>query len=154
MKRWRHVPAAASAASAGVTLIELLVALVVVGILVVVAIPGYRSHVLRVQRTDATAALARAQSAQERHYLDHHRYAGSLTDAPPAGLGLRGTSDAGYYRLSVETSEDGSGFTVTATPVARAGAGDDRCQALTLDAEGRHRARDAAGRDTTGECWR
>jgi len=140
---------------AGFTLVELLVALLVIGVLTAIAVPGYRTHVLRTQRTDATAALTRTQAAQERYFLEFNRYAGSLTDAPPAGLGLRATSDFGYYGLSLVAAEDGGGFTVTASRQRAVDARDDpRCSSLSIDESGLRGARDVQGGDTSEECWR
>jgi type IV pilus assembly protein PilE len=139
----------------GFTVAELLVALLVVAVLVAVAVPGYRAHVTRTQRTDATAALARVQAAQERHFLEYNRYAASLASAPPSGLGLPATSEAGFYDVALETGDDGWTFRVVARPRNGKGpADDDRCRELSIDQAGMRGARDSTGKDTSEACWR
>lgn len=147
---------AARGATRGVTLIELLVVIVVLAILAAIAVPSYRSYVLRTQRTEATAALLRIGAAQEAFFLEHNRFASALATAPPDGLGVPAVSETSLYDLAVEiTIPDGSGFRVSAVPRANAGQRDDPlCRSFTLDHNGLRGARDAAGADVTGACWR
>jgi len=140
----------------GVTLVELLTVVVVLAILAAMAIPSYRNHVLRTQRTEATAALLRIGAAQEAHFLQHSRYAGTLADAPPAGLGLTAVTERGLYDLALAaTDAAGNGYIARAVPRPGAGQQDDReCQTFTVDHLGQRSARDGADADTAVACWR
>lgn len=139
----------------GFTLIELLIAAVVLAVLAAIAVPSYRSHVLRTQRTDATAALLRVQAAQEKFFLQHNRYADRLSDAPPAGLGLPAVSEQGHYELHVSVGANADSFSASAVPRAGTGQADDaRCRRFTIDHNGLRAAFDAAGVERTPECWR
>lgn len=148
MKRRRHL---------GFTLAELLTALVVVAVLTAVAVPLWRVHLLRVRRTEATTALIALQSAQDRYFGRHARYAEATQLARPApeGLGLRARSEHGYYDISLRTSDDGLGFLATARATRAAGQADDRrCVEFTLDENNRRRALDSEGTDRSADCWR
>jgi type IV pilus assembly protein PilE len=140
----------------GFTLAELLTALVVVAVLAAVAVPLWRVHLLRVRRTEATAALIALQSAQDRHFGRHARYADAaqLTRAAPEGLGLQTHSAHGYYDLTLQTSDDGLGYRATARAAHAAGQAEDtRCAEFTLDQNNRRNAVDAAGNDRSADCW-
>lgn len=148
----------------GFTLVELMITLVIAAILISIAIPSYRRYVLRSQRTDATVALMRIQSAQEKYFLQNNGYATQLTPTPPAGLALAQTSDGGFYDIQLtpgDTTPSASGvavamdYTVKATP--RAGSGqteDKRCAEFSVDHNGVKHAKDSSGQDNTSECWR
>jgi type IV pilus assembly protein PilE len=136
----------------GVTLLEILVVLVLVGIITALAMPAYRHHLVRVYRSEATAALYGLASAEERHYLRHGRYTADIAAAPPAGLGLSTGTGSGRYSLSVAVDAEGQSFIASATPT-RAGSqdGDGECLAFSLDHRGR---RAVSGTRETPFCWR
>jgi type IV pilus assembly protein PilE len=137
----------------GVTLMELLTVVAVIGILASVALPSYRRYLQRAQRTDATSALLRVQTAEEKRYLQLGSYTTNLTAAPPTGLGLLATSERGYYNLSVATTT--TGYTVTATPVSGGGQADDKsCGTFTINESGTRTALNTSGADNKTECWR
>lgn len=144
--------------SAGITLIELLIVVIVIGILASVAVPSYRNYVMRANRTDATAALLRVASAQEKFYLQNNTYAtnAQLATAPPAGLGITGT-ERGYYTLQI-TSASASGFTATASAPATSGQYQDtNCRSFSITETGARSATNAGGATSaaiTAECWR
>jgi type IV pilus assembly protein PilE len=141
----------------GFTLAELLTALVVVAVLTAVAVPMWRVHLLRVRRAEAMTALIALQSAQDRYFGRHARYAeATQLDRPaPEGLGLRTQSEHGYYDISLRTSDDGLGFLATARATRAAGQADDtRCVEFTLDENNRRRAVDGEGNDRSADCWR
>jgi len=69
----------------GVTLLELMTVVLVIGILSAIAIPSYRQYTMRAQRSDATAALLRIASAQEKFYLQNNTY---TTTVGAGGLNL------------------------------------------------------------------
>jgi len=141
----------------GFTLLEILTALVVVVVLAALAVPLWRNHLLRVHRADGRAALIAAQSAQDRFFGTHARYAKGAEIAAPApqGLGLKEVSEHGFYRIDVTTSDDGLGFVATAHAISTQGQAEDtRCVELTLDHVGRRRAVDAGDEDRSADCWR
>lgn len=132
----------------GVTLIELMVVVVVVAILASIAVPSYRSYVIRAQRTDATAALLRARTAQEKFFLQNNQY---MTDAEFAALGLN-VSERGYYDID---RDDGAGpapgFFLTATPMAGGPqVADTACASFTID---EYADRDSAP-GVPATCWK
>lgn len=147
--------------SRGFTLVELLVTVAIVSILAGLSIAGYGQYVRRANRSDATAALLRISSAQERFYLQNGRYAdpAELALPPPGGLGMTGT-ERGYYDLVMEEHPDGlaTGYRARAEAVATGPQGaDGDCQVFTIDQSGARGARDRDGADgpaVTDRCWR
>jgi len=140
--------------AAGLTLVEIMIALVIAATLAAIAVPGFRAQLLRAQRLEAMEALLALASAQERFHLDHGRYAATLATAGEPGLAVAATSASARYRLTIRAA-DAVAYTALAQP--RAGGGqeaDTRCAEFEITASGRRSARDAAGRDTTRECWR
>ena len=136
----------------GMTLIELMIVVVIIGILAAVAIPSYRRYVIRSQRADATEGLLKLATAQEKFYLQNNRYAleSERAAAPPAGLGVTGTTN-GWYTLSVQAPANlgvaADGFTVRAVPVGGGPqAGDSDCQQFEVNDRGVKTA-------TSPECW-
>jgi type IV pilus assembly protein PilE len=116
----------------GFTLVELMIVILVIAIIASIAIPTYRSFILRAQRTDATAALLRARSAQEKFFLQNRRY---MTDADLIAAGLN-MSEHGFY--TVASAPDGArplpNFALTAVPAAGSPqASDTKCTNFTLD---------------------
>ena len=143
---------------AGFSLIELMVTVAVVAILAAVAVPSYRQYVLRANRVDATSALLRLASNQERFYLQNNTYAseGLMDDAPPAGLGIDGT-ERGFYDLSMDPAVGGytSGYIATATVASAGNQRDDAdCASFTVNEQGLRTALDSGGADNTDRCWR
>jgi len=133
----------------GVTLIELVIVMVIIGILAAIAVPSYRQYVIRSQRVDATSALLRLATAQEKFYLQNNRYATNAerVTAPPAGLGIPGT-EHGWYTLATACVVAGcaSGFTATAVPVAGGPQASDACQLFQVNDRGVKTA-------TIPKCW-
>ncbi len=143
----------------GVTLIELMIVVVILAIIASIAVPSYRSYLLRAQRSDATAALLRVRTAQEKFFLQNNVYAddAELSVAPPNGLGIDATTEHGHYQLNLETPDpDRPGivsFRVTAT--ATGGQTDDgACRTFTVNDQGERTASDSGGTDNTAKCWR
>ena len=141
----------------GFTLAEILTALIVIAVLVALAVPAWRTHELRVRRSDGRAALIAAQTAQDQFFGAHARYAtGSEVFGPvPAGLGLARVSEHGFYRIEVSASADGLAYVATARATGAQGqAADSRCLEMSIDQNGRRRAVDADGADRSADCWR
>ena len=141
----------------GFTLVEVLTALVVIAVLTAIAVPTWRTHLLRARRGDGMAALIALQSAQDRYFGRNARYAtaAQLAASPPAGLGLAENSARGFYRIELEATSDGLGYTATARVLPQEGqAADTRCVELGIDHNGIRRAQDADGVDRAADCWR
>lgn len=140
----------------GLTLIESLTIVVALVVVIAVAIPLWRTHELRTQRADAIEALLAVQSAQDRHFANHARYAdGSQAHlAPPAGLGLSAASPRGHYTVVIERAGDELGYVAIARTRSRGpGASDARCLELRVDQHGRRSAINADGEDSSADCW-
>ena len=144
--------------SRGFSLIELMVTVSIVAIIAAVAIPSYRQYVRRANRVDATAALLRLASNQERFYLQNNTYASNdlLDDAPPAGLGFTGT-ERGFYSVTLAPAGGGyvAGYTATATVVAGEDqSDDDDCVTFTVNEQGLRTAANSGAGNNTERCWR
>lgn len=145
-------------AARGVTLIELMVVVVIVAILAAIAVPSYRAYTLRAQRTDATVALLRIASAQEKFYVQNNRYANGATElaaAPPAGLGI-GSTERNLYTLAI--TGNATSFSATATAPTTSGQyKDTACRSFAINESGARQATDASGTNTTATrdvCWK
>lgn len=133
----------------GFTLIELMVVVLVVSILAAIALPSFNRQVLKSRRTDGHNVLMRVAAEQERFYTNFNRYAGDLSAARPAGLGMSAlTSEHGYYSIAVAVGAGGQTFTLTATPLDSQAA--DTCGNLTL---GNSDAKGFSGNQDNGVCW-
>lgn len=145
----------------GFTLIELLVTVAILAIVSMLATTGYSQYMRRVNRVDATSALLRVASAQEKYYAQNGEYADApdLAVAPPAGLGIAGT-EKGYYSLDIDIAAAGTsvGYTASATvDDASAQASDEDCWVLTIDERGQRGAETRSGAtspEITARCWR
>lgn len=138
------------------TLVELMIVLAITALLAGSALGAWHKQVLRAQRADASGTLLQAALAQERHRLQHQRYADSLPGPPPAGLGIADVTPRGHYSISLEAA-DPEGWRLTARLRAGHARPDPDCVMLALDHLGLRHARDAQGREDRGTalaCWR
>ncbi len=127
----RCVPPCPATAVRGFTLIELLIALVVLAVLAAVALPTFNDAIRKSRRSEAFAAIAAVQQAQERWRSNNSAYAGTV-----AALGLPGSSSGGYYGISVD-SATGTGYNVVATAaVGTSQAQDGDCVRLRVRSVG------------------
>ena len=134
------------AKSAGMTLIELMIVVAIVALLASIAVPSYRQYVLRSHRVQAKAALLNLAAAQEKFYLQNNTYAANaaLSTAPPAGLGIPGTTEDGFYTIAINNAS-ATAFTATATATG-AQTADSDCATFTINQAGARTA-------TTTKCW-
>lgn len=133
----------------GFSLLELLIVVVIAAIIMSLGIPSYREYSMRANRADATSALLRIGTAQERFFLDEDSYTTDLADVGFA----TGKTERDFYNLDIQPAAGGiaAGYTVTAT--AAAGQGQDQdtdCLELSINESGR-RGSDPADPDV---CWR
>jgi len=141
----------------GFTAIEMFTVLIVISVLTAIAVPMWRRHLLRVQRADAIASLTTLAAAQDRFFGRNARYADGAQIAanPPAGLGLKTSSEHGFYSLEVRAAADGLSYLATARVIASQGqAADTRCVEFSIDHVGIRRAVDDSGADRSADCWR
>jgi len=137
----------------GFSLIELMMVIAIFSIIMTLSVGGYRQHLLRTNRSDATAALLRIAAAQERYYLDHDRYAEALDE-----LGFPATSERNFYLLTLQSGDPAREFHATARPNPRERQHDDSaCGLFTLDQSGLRGAASLTTQKTTDDgerCWR
>jgi type IV pilus assembly protein PilE len=147
----RRNPGISTRRMAGVTLLELMAVVTVIGILGMIALPTYRQYVMRVQRTEAKAALLKLATNQERYYLANRTY-GTLAQLVGANLlPVDERSERGTYRITI-AGADATTYTATATPVAGGTidmTGDAQCTTFSITAQG---VRTATGTDAAN-CW-
>lgn len=116
----------------GFTLIELMVAVVVVGILLAVALPSFMDSIRKGRRSEAFAALAALQQAQERYRGNNATYASTLTSlniTTPTG-------PSGYYALSI-AAPTATGYDLSAEAVSgKSQVNDGNCGKLSVQVLG------------------
>lgn len=136
----------------GFTLIELMIVVGIVGILAAIAYPNYTEYVQRGNRSEGQALLNDAAASQERFFAQNNSYVTTAADI--AKLGMRGTSgttvtsDTRKYTLTVGTSANDGGYTLTATQHF----GDATCGNLWLNALG-VKGHTGSGK-TVEQCWK
>ncbi len=135
----------------GFTLIELMIVVLVIAIIASIAVPSYRSYMLRAQRSDATAALLRARTAQEKFFLQNQRY------MAPADLTARGldVSEHGFYTVASAVPDPDRpgelGFKLTAAPAAGGPQmADTKCTSFTLNDTGLR----SSAPNPVDMCWK
>ena len=139
--------------AAGFTLIEIAVAIAIVAITTSFAVSSYRRHLIRGDRVEAVQSLLAVAAEQEKFHLSYGIYGDRLDAArgsEPPGIPVAAITPGGRYRLRIDVA-DAAGFVVTAERLERDA--DPACVTLSIDESGRRRASDAAGRDTTAQCW-
>lgn len=140
----------------GFTLIELIVVVAIVAILLTLALPAYQGQIRSTRRSLGGAELLRVMMRQEQYFLDHKRYAETLTDldfpASPYAIDLEGNAVSAVavdriYLINLSTHE--YAYTLSATPQLSQAA-DRLCGTLSLDSKG---IKLATGEGTAWECW-
>jgi type IV pilus assembly protein PilE len=140
-RAWRIPTRAAS----GFTLIELMIAVAVVGVLAALALPSFVDSIRKGRRSEAVAALAQVQQAQERWRANKASYADNahLSTAWPEGLGIGATTSGGLYSLRIDANPDDTtgayttGYTASATAVSGTSqAHDTNCSTMRVRLKG------------------
>jgi len=133
----RRRPCSAGEPAQGFTLVELVIVLVVAGVLAAVALPSFLDSIRKGRRSDAYAAIAAVQQAQERWRSNHAQYTTTLSD-----LDLGSSSASGYYTIELASS-GASGDTLASAYVvtARGNSGssqasDKQCRNLSMRLRG------------------
>jgi type IV pilus assembly protein PilE len=115
MTRRRFCLEPSGRAAGGFTLIELMITVVIAAVLAAVALPSFVDSVRRGRRSEAFAALAQVQQAQERWRANNPSYASLST------LGLPATTSNGYYGITVTLVDATKASTYIATATAKSG---------------------------------
>jgi type IV pilus assembly protein PilE len=139
-----------------ITARELLTAIVVLVVIAAIAVPMWRTHQLRLHRQDAVDSLRAVQTAEDDYFGKNARYASEaqLRASAPQALSDKSLSKRGYYRLTLQKSDDDLTYTAVARAIAVEGESDTRCAELRIDQNGRRYAVDAEGVDRSADCWR
>ena len=134
----------------GFTLVEAMVVLAIVGILMAITVPMYQDSVRKARRSDGMDDLLELASRQARFFAQNSAYTVTIDGA--TGLNLdRTVSSEGFYRLSVDPTEDcriETCYVLTAEPID-AQAKDEACASLTMNSLGQRNATGTLGSD----CW-
>jgi type IV pilus assembly protein PilE len=129
----------------GFTLIELMIVVVVIAILAAIAIPAYQQFVMRAERAEAAAAIQEIILRQERFRANNVGYATTL-----GAINLGGKSDRERWDLSIDSTDWGTGYTITADKDPSR-LNDNLCDPIevVVTAGGA-----AVGVTTPAQCWR
>ena len=126
MKEQRFGPRAPS----GFTLVELMVVVVVAGILLAVALPSFMDSIRKGRRSEAFAAMAALQQAQERFRSTNTTYSATL----PGGIAAL-SRPAGHYAISV-VSATATAYEILADGTGSGQANDGNCARLGIKVVG------------------
>lgn len=108
-----------------------MIVLAVTGLLAAVALPTFTDYVRKSRRTEALAAMAAIQHAQERWRTGHPAYTTSWSD-----LAASSVTPSGHYTLALHAPAAPDtlaiGFDLVATATAEQ-ARDTRCRSLAME---------------------
>ena len=145
-----------SAKHNGFTLVEVIVVLCIVAILLVVTLPSYQRQLINTRRSVGWAELTDVTIRQEQYFIDHKRYAATLSDlgfpASPYAIGPDGESVSALAKSRVyliDLTANGYAYTLFATPQLSQ-AEDHLCGILSLNSMG---IKSVTGDGLTSLCW-
>lgn len=137
--------------SRGLTFIELMIALAIIAILLGIAYPLYDQQAQRARRADAQTALQLIALAQERYYTNHGHYTTSLNTLDlPANL-QTGSTENGYYSLTINNNDNDQTFSATASATGNQ-TNDTDCQVFRVNQLGVKSALDN-NNAANADCW-
>lgn len=113
----------------GFSLIELMIVLVIIVILTSIAFPTFTKQIESTRRTEAKTALLDFAAKFEDYYSSNYSYTGADTFY---SLNSNPETENGYYEISAAITNDGDGFTLTATAQGTQ-SNDANCLTMTLD---------------------
>lgn len=109
-----------------------MVAVAVLGVLAALALPSFIDSIRKGRRSEAVAALAQVQQAQERWRANRSTYTANLSDLS-VNLDANNKTASGYYVISLEDDADGVRYTATATAVSGTSqASDTHCTVMRV----------------------
>ncbi len=144
----------------GFNLIELMIALVIVAVLLIVAMPTYQNHVVGTKRSSGKVELLKALARQEQFFINHKRYAVSLSllgyASSPYAINSGGDTVAidspeRIYLVSIADvvpTEAPTAFTLQAIPQLGQ-VKDRRCGVLRISSKGVK----SASSGSVASCW-
>jgi type IV pilus assembly protein PilE len=138
----------------GLTLVELMVVVAVLAVLAGIAYPLYTAQTQKARRADAKIALENLALAQERFYTLSGGYTATLASLQVSADIQGGTSDEGYYTITLAlTGGNDQTFEATAQAASTGPqAGDDDCATFSINQIGVKQAQDSSAADNP-DCW-
>ena len=140
----------------GFTLIELIIVVSIVSILLILTLPSYQRQLINTRRSVGWAELTDVTIRQEQYFIDHKRYAATLSDlgfpASPYAIGPDGESVSALAKSRVyliDLTAKGYAYTLFATPQLSQ-AEDHLCGILSLNSMG---IKSVTGDGLTSLCW-
>ena len=113
-----------------------MVAVAVLGVLAALALPSFIDSIRKGRRSEAVAALAQVQQAQERWRANRSTYTANLSDLS-VNLDANNKTASGYYVIRLEDDADGVRYTATATAVSGTSqASDTHCTVMRVRLQG------------------
>ena len=140
----------------GFTLIELVVVLFITALLITYALPAYQEQLRETRRSLGRAELLKVMARQEQYFMDHKRYARSLTDLgfpeDPYAIDSQSAvvpSVAKGRIYLINLHPNNYSYTLTAVPQLSQSA-DRVCGNLSLASNG---LKQSTGEGSAQECW-
>lgn len=139
----------------GFTLVEVMITVAIIAILATLALPSYERYISKSNRVDATTEIMKLAAAQEKYYLQNNRYADEALLAAYINGGTTLETQSGYYGVAVSAVDYKEDFVLTLTPPSgtRQFIKDTPCRDIIMDHTGQRTSKNAAGTDSTDECW-